>query len=154
MIAAHSSPVMVQIEGSPLLAAADAVTILEQIEGSLVYLDTVGTKLNGYYRFDLEGQTVAEMFIAVTDNRGLTLEQGGKESEIKKTWSSLPFNESARFLGGDQPLAVGVGRYEDTDMDDGYVDVNGYSKPLVAPVVVVKQTQTESQAEPQNHKQT
>ena len=44
IIAAHSSPVMVELDGSPLLAAADAVTILEQIEGSLAYLDTVGTR--------------------------------------------------------------------------------------------------------------
>jgi hypothetical protein len=44
IIAAHSSPVMVILEGSPLLAAADAVTILDQIEGALVYLDTVGTR--------------------------------------------------------------------------------------------------------------
>ena len=44
IIAAHSSPVMVIVEGSPMLAAADAVTILEQIEGALAYLDTVGTR--------------------------------------------------------------------------------------------------------------
>ncbi|MBN1873542.1 MAG: CehA/McbA family metallohydrolase [Anaerolineae bacterium] len=44
IIAAHSSPVMVDVEGSQLLAAADAVTILEQIEGALAYLDTVGTR--------------------------------------------------------------------------------------------------------------
>ena len=44
IIAAHSSPVMVDVEGSPMLAAADAVTILEQIEGALAYLDTVGTR--------------------------------------------------------------------------------------------------------------
>jgi len=44
IIAAHSSPVMIVVEGSPLLAAADAVTILEQIEGTLAYLDTVGTR--------------------------------------------------------------------------------------------------------------
>ncbi len=44
IIAAHSSPVMINIEGSPMLAAADAVTILEQIEGALAYLDTVGTR--------------------------------------------------------------------------------------------------------------
>jgi hypothetical protein len=44
IIAAHSSPVMVQLEGSPFYAAADAVTILEQIEGALAYLDTVGTR--------------------------------------------------------------------------------------------------------------
>ncbi len=44
MIAAHSSPVMVEVEGTHLLAAADAVTILEQIEGALAYLDTVGTR--------------------------------------------------------------------------------------------------------------
>jgi hypothetical protein len=44
IIAAHSSPVMVDVERSPMLAAADAVTILEQIEGALAYLDTVGTR--------------------------------------------------------------------------------------------------------------
>jgi hypothetical protein len=44
IITAHSSPVMITVEGSPMLAAADAVTILEQIEGSLAYIDTVGTR--------------------------------------------------------------------------------------------------------------
>jgi len=44
IIAAHSTPVMVEVEGAPLLAAADAVTILEQIEGAMAYLDTVGTR--------------------------------------------------------------------------------------------------------------
>jgi hypothetical protein len=44
IIAAHSTPVMVTLEGSPMLPAADAVTILEQIEGALAYLDTVGTR--------------------------------------------------------------------------------------------------------------
>ncbi len=44
IIAAHSSPVVVEVEGSHLVAAADAVTILEQIEGALAYLDTIGTR--------------------------------------------------------------------------------------------------------------
>ena len=44
MIAAHSSPVMARLEGSPMLPAADAVTILEQIEGAIAYLDTTGTR--------------------------------------------------------------------------------------------------------------
>ena len=44
IITAHSSPVMINIEGSQMLAAADAITILEQIEGTLAYLDTIGTK--------------------------------------------------------------------------------------------------------------
>ncbi len=44
IITAHSSPVFVEVDGSELLAAADAVTILEQIEGALAYLDTVGTR--------------------------------------------------------------------------------------------------------------
>lgn len=44
VIAAHSSPVMIDIEGSPLLAKADALTILDQVEGALAYLDTVGTR--------------------------------------------------------------------------------------------------------------
>ena len=44
MIAAHSSAVMINIEGSQFFAKADAITILEQIEGSLAYLDTIGTR--------------------------------------------------------------------------------------------------------------
>ena len=44
IITAHSSPVYVAVEGSELMAAADAVTILDQIEGALAYLDTVGTR--------------------------------------------------------------------------------------------------------------
>ena len=44
IITAHSSPVMISVEGSPMLPAADALTILEQIEGALAYLDTIGTR--------------------------------------------------------------------------------------------------------------
>ena len=51
IIAAHSTPVMIQVEGSRLLAAADAVTILDQIEGAMAYLDTVGTRAeDGAYK--------------------------------------------------------------------------------------------------------
>jgi hypothetical protein len=50
IITAHSSPVMVSVEGSPMMAAADAVTILEQIEGALAYLDTVGTRADDVAR--------------------------------------------------------------------------------------------------------
>ncbi|MFB3902155.1 MAG: CehA/McbA family metallohydrolase [Acidobacteriota bacterium] len=44
MIAAHSSPVMIDVSGSRFYSAADAVTILEQVEGALAFLDTVGTR--------------------------------------------------------------------------------------------------------------
>jgi hypothetical protein len=44
IIAAHSSPVIIDVAGSPLMATPDAVTILEQIEGALAYLDTIGTR--------------------------------------------------------------------------------------------------------------
>jgi hypothetical protein len=44
IVAAHSTPVMIDVEGSRPLAAADAVTILDQIEGAIAYLDTVGTR--------------------------------------------------------------------------------------------------------------
>ncbi len=56
IIAAHSSPVMFDVQGSAMLAAADAVTILEQIEGALAYLDTVGTRAEDriYRRMHLE----------------------------------------------------------------------------------------------------
>jgi len=44
MIAAHSSPAMVDVAGTHFYAAADSLSILQQIEGSLAYLDTVGTR--------------------------------------------------------------------------------------------------------------
>jgi hypothetical protein len=55
IVAAHSSPVTVRVEGSRFFAPADAVTLLEQIEGALAYLDTVGTRaeLETYKRMRL-----------------------------------------------------------------------------------------------------
>ncbi len=44
MIAAHSSPVAVNVSGSELFSATDALTILEQIEGAMAYVDTIGTR--------------------------------------------------------------------------------------------------------------
>ena len=44
MIAAHSSPVSVCVGEQPFFAAADAVTILEHIEGALAYLDTLAPR--------------------------------------------------------------------------------------------------------------
>jgi len=44
IIAAHSSPVMVAVEGSEFFSPVDALTMLDQIEGALAYLDTVGTR--------------------------------------------------------------------------------------------------------------
>ena len=44
VIAAHSSPVVVDVEGTHHYAAADALTILEQIEGALAFFDTLGTR--------------------------------------------------------------------------------------------------------------
>ena len=47
---------MALVNGSPLLAAADAVTILEQIEGAIAFLDSVGTRAEDrvYKRMRLE----------------------------------------------------------------------------------------------------
>jgi hypothetical protein len=44
IIAAHSSPVIVQVEGSEFFSPPDALVTLDQIEGALAYLDTVGTR--------------------------------------------------------------------------------------------------------------
>jgi len=44
IITTHTSPVMIRINNSQMLAAADALTILEQIEGAMAYLDTIGTR--------------------------------------------------------------------------------------------------------------
>jgi hypothetical protein len=44
IITAHTSPVMISVKDSPMIAAADALTILDQIEGAMAYLDTIGTR--------------------------------------------------------------------------------------------------------------
>lgn len=44
VIAAHSSAVMIEVAGSPLMKELDALRVLEQIEGAMAYLDTVGTR--------------------------------------------------------------------------------------------------------------
>jgi len=35
---------MVNVKNSPIIIAADALTILDQIEGSMAYLDSIGTR--------------------------------------------------------------------------------------------------------------
>jgi len=44
MIAAHSSPVMVKVAGSPYISHPDAMTILDQIEGAMAFVETIGTR--------------------------------------------------------------------------------------------------------------
>ncbi|NLF38654.1 CehA/McbA family metallohydrolase [bacterium] len=44
IITAHSSPFMINVDGSELVAAADALTILDQIEGALAFIDTIATR--------------------------------------------------------------------------------------------------------------
>jgi hypothetical protein len=44
IIAAHTSPVMISLKDSPMIVSADALTILDQIEGAMAYLDTIGTR--------------------------------------------------------------------------------------------------------------
>ena len=55
IVAAHSTPVMINVEGTRMLAKADAVTILEQIEGAMAYIDTIGTRADqlAYKRMQL-----------------------------------------------------------------------------------------------------
>jgi len=44
IIAAHTSPVMINVKDSKMITEADALTILEQIEGAMAYLETIGTR--------------------------------------------------------------------------------------------------------------
>lgn len=44
IIAAHTSPVIVDVDGSEFFSAVDAATMLDQIEGALAYIDTIGTR--------------------------------------------------------------------------------------------------------------
>jgi hypothetical protein len=43
-IAAHSSAVQVLVGGQPIFVAADGLAVLEQIEGSLAYVDTIAPR--------------------------------------------------------------------------------------------------------------
>ncbi len=44
IITAHTSPVMIAVNNSTLLVEQDALTILEQVEGAIAYLDILGTR--------------------------------------------------------------------------------------------------------------
>jgi hypothetical protein len=44
IVAAHSSPVMIDVKGSTMYSEVDALTILEQIESAQAYLETIGTR--------------------------------------------------------------------------------------------------------------
>jgi hypothetical protein len=44
IITAHTSPVMIKLKGLPMIVETDALTILEQVEGAMAYLDTIGTR--------------------------------------------------------------------------------------------------------------
>ncbi len=44
IITAHTSPVMIKVKNSKMLAAADAITILEQIEGAMAHIESIGTR--------------------------------------------------------------------------------------------------------------
>ncbi len=44
IIAAHTSPVMLSVKENQMLVKTDALTILEQIEGAMAYLETIGTR--------------------------------------------------------------------------------------------------------------
>jgi hypothetical protein len=43
-LAAHTSAVQVLVEGKPLFSQADAMTVLEQIEGAIAYVDTLAPR--------------------------------------------------------------------------------------------------------------
>jgi hypothetical protein len=55
VIGAHTSPAIVAIDGSEFMAAADAVTILRHVEGSIAYLENIGPRADDdtYRRFQL-----------------------------------------------------------------------------------------------------
>jgi hypothetical protein len=46
IIVAHTSPVMVNVKDSPMIVAADALTIFDQVEDAIAYLDTIGIRAN------------------------------------------------------------------------------------------------------------
>jgi hypothetical protein len=69
IITAHSSTVVVMVEGSPMLPAADAVTILEQIEGAMAYLDTVGARA--------DERTYKRMRLLISPPQAATMHQQG-----------------------------------------------------------------------------
>jgi hypothetical protein len=86
------------------------------------YLGTVGTDMDGPYRFDQEARTLQEMFKPVTETE----------------YDLLPFSERARFWAGDKPLSVHL--WLNPLVDGKRLGIDGVDSPLhLAPVVVVKQ---------------
>jgi hypothetical protein len=98
-------------------------TLYKQIGYTSFFLDTIGTMMDGTYKFNATAQTVQEMFKEVS----------------KYDWEDLPFSERAQFGAGNKPLRVylstvgtGCGIRERLSVHaDGSPDIP-------APVVVIK----------------
>ncbi|MDE1768671.1 MAG: hypothetical protein KGH64_00050 [Candidatus Micrarchaeota archaeon] len=85
------------------------------------YLDTIGTNMNGYYKFNPAGKTVQEMFQQV--------------SEME--YRHLPFENQSYIHGGSMPLRVFL--EHDSFIHGGRLNVLGDGRlGGVAPVVVTK----------------
>ena len=81
IIAAHSSPILVRVADTPPLAAADALTLLAQIEGSLAYLEVLGTRaaVQAYQRMRLELLAAYRSLHHRLHQQGLYHEHGSSE---------------------------------------------------------------------------
>ena len=80
IITAHSTPVILDVSGSELFAAGDAVTILEQIEGSLAFIDTIGTRAEDriYKRMRLALESAANRLHTRMHHQGIFHEHSPK----------------------------------------------------------------------------
>ncbi len=84
------------------------------------YLATVGTSMNGPYRFDPLAKTLEGMFRPVSE----------------REYRNLPFEERARFWPGKHRLSVGIGR---SPYVRWHIYVGGCEEPLeMSSVAVVK----------------
>ena len=93
------------------------------------YLDTKGTRMDGYYRFNINGKTLEEMFVKLENNESNPREPIDQFDDIAN------FKEKARFTSGKQRLTVGI--YRD-DLGEAYVQIVGSPENEVAPVTVFK----------------
>ncbi len=90
------------------------------------FLETLGTRMDGYFRYNEGAETFSDMFVKLTRRRG---------RDPLDQFNDIPFLERARFIGGNRRLTLGV--YQEK-FGGARISIVDSSEEEEAPVIMAK----------------
>ena len=90
------------------------------------FLETIGTRMDGYFRYNEDAETFNDMFVRLTRRRG---------RDPLDQFNDTPFLERARFIGGNRRLTLGV--YQEK-FSGARISIVDSSEEEEAPVIIAK----------------